>query len=305
MSNSQDFLTLVYTFLIMPELPEVEVIKNELKEKIVGLTFSDLKIKVPKLFQRNGHTEKDLVGAKIKDIRRRAKLIIFDLSNGISLVMHLKLTGQLIYEDKNTRVAGGHPIPPLNQPVPNKTTHLIFSFTNEGKLYFNDLRKFGFVKVVPTAQVERLKMIAEFGPEPFDPTFTADVFAQRLKKHSSQKIKPLLMDQKFLSGVGNIYGDEALWLAKIHPLKQAGDLRADEIKNLYQGLKDSLASAIKLGGSSHQAFLRSGGEAGLYLNFAHAYHRDGEPCDRCGTIMKRIKIGSRGAHYCPKCQKLA
>lgn len=288
----------------MPELPEVEVIKNELKEKIVGLTFSEIDIRVPKLFQGNGRTKKDLIGAKIKDIRRRAKLIIFDLSNGISLVMHLKLTGQLIYENKNTRVAGGHPIPPLNQPVPNKTTHIIFSFKDGGKLYFNDLRKFGFVKVVPTDQVDRLKMIAEFGPEPFDPKFTVEIFAQRLKKHPEKKIKPLLMDQKFLSGVGNIYGDEALWLAQIHPLARARDLSQEEIGKLYKGLRDALRRAIKLGGSSHQAFLRSGGEAGLYLKYAHAYHRDGEPCDRCGTIMKRINIFGRGAHFCPKCQKM-
>lgn len=288
----------------MPELPEVEVIKNELKEKIVGLTFSEIDIKVPKLFQGNGRTKKDLIGAKIQDIRRRAKLIIFDLSDGTSLVMHLKLTGQLIYENKNTRVAGGHPIPPLNQPVPNKTTHIIFSFRDGGKLYFNDLRKFGFVKVVSTDQVDRLKMIAELGPEPFDPKFTVEIFAQRLKKHPEKKIKPLLMDQKFLSGVGNIYGDEALWLAQIHPLARARDLTQEETGKLYKGLKDALRRAIKLGGSSHQAFLRSGGEAGLYLKYAHAYHRDGEPCDRCGTIMKRINILGRGAHFCPNCQKI-
>jgi len=288
----------------MPELPEVETIKEELKRKIVGLEFSGIEVLAPKLFQWNNLSQKDLIGAKIKNIWRRAKVLVFELSNSKSLVMHLKLTGQLIYEDKKTRIAGGHPIPPLNQPVPNNTTHIIFSFKNGGKLYFNDLRKFGWVKFLLSQRVSTLKEMAEFGPEPFDKDFTQEEFKSRLSKHPTQQIKPLLMDQKFVAGIGNIYSDEALWLAKIHPLRRVSTLNGGEISALYKGIRESLEKAIRLGGASRHAFVRTGGEAGLYLDYANAYHMTGKPCKRCKTPIKRIKIGGRSAHFCPKCQKL-
>lgn len=288
----------------MPELPEVETVKKELKEKIVGLEFSDIEVKAAKLFQWNNLSQKDLIGAKIKNIWRRAKILVFELSNGKSLVMHLKLTGQLIYEDKKTRIAGGHPIPPLNEPVPNKTTHIIFSFTNGGRLYFNDLRKFGWVKLLPSQKVSTLREMTEFGPEPLEETFTLEEFKKRLTKYPNQKIKPLLMDQKFIAGIGNIYSDEALWLARLHPLRRVATLSDEEISALYKGIKESLEKAIKLGGASRHAFIRTGGEAGLYLDYANAYHMTGKPCKRCQTPIRRIKLGGRSAHFCPKCQKM-
>jgi formamidopyrimidine-DNA glycosylase len=288
----------------MPELPEVETIKEELKRKIVGLELTGVEVRAPKLFQWDCLSQKDLIGAKIKNIWRRAKVIVFELSGGKSLITHLKLTGQLIYQDKKTRIAGGHPIPPLNFPVPNKTTHIIFSFTNGGRLYFNDLRKFGWVKFLPTSRVATLKEMAEFGPEPFDPSFTLGVFKERLGKHQREQIKPLLMDQKFIAGIGNIYSDEALWLAKIHPLRRVSTLTDGKISALYEAIRESLEKAIKLGGASRHAFARTAGEAGLYLSYANAYHMTGKPCKRCKTPIKRIKIGGRSAHFCPKCQKL-
>ncbi len=327
----------------MPELPEVTVVVNSLNKVIKGLVLKSVEYDWKPKFYWNGFSIKDIKGAKVKDVRRWGKVIIIDLvkagsvsnfppasarlrqkseRNGkssvnlravgnpsitatrFSIVIHLKLTGQLIYQDKQIRVGGGHPIPPLNTPVPNSTTRATFAFTNEGHLYFNDMRKFGWVKIVTSDEQSIKDAIGkiELGPDPM--TMIVSEFMARIKKKPQSRIKKLLMDQAFVAGVGNIYSDEALWRAKIHPKRSVVSLSDLEIKAIFKGLLDSFRLAIEKGGSSANSFVDGRGEKGLYLTFANAYHMTGTPCKRCKTIIVREKMDGRSAHYCPSCQKL-
>ena len=288
----------------MPELPEVTVIVNSLNRAIKGLVLESVEYDWKPKFYWGKFSIKDLKGAKVKEVHRQGKVIIIDLSNGMSVVIHLKLTGQLIYQDKKIRVSGGHPIPPLNKPVPNSTTRVIFAFTNEGHLYFNDMRKFGWVKITKSDEVSIKEAIGkvELGPDPME--MTEAEFLERIKKKPQARIKKLLMDQSFVAGIGNIYSDEALWRAKIHPKRSIASLSDSEIKAIFEGIQDSFKLAIEKGGSSANSFVDGRGEKGLYLSFANAYHRTGEPCARCGTKIVRQKMDGRSAHFCPKCQKL-
>ncbi len=289
----------------MPELPEVTVVVNSLNKAIRGLVLESVEYDWKPKFYWNGFLIKDIKGAKVNDVRRWGKVIIIDLSNGFSIVIHLKLTGQLIYQDEKTRISGGHPIPPLNSPVPNSTTRATFAFTNEGHLYFNDMRKFGWVKIVKSDEQSIKDAIGkiELGPDPM--TMTFGEFMARIKKKPQARIKKLLMDQAFIAGVGNIYSDEALWRAKVHPKRPVVSLMDMEIKAIFKGLLDSFTLAIAKGGSSANSFVDGRGEKGLYLTFAKAYHMTGKPCGRCGTPIVREKMDGRSAHFCPKCQLIS
>ena len=286
----------------MPELPEVTVITEQLNKKLRGLVLESIEYDWSKKFDWGKFSIKDLKGQKIEKVERAGKIVLIRLGNQITVLIHLKLTGQLIYQDAKTRVAGGHPIPPLNLPVPNKTTRVTFTFTNQGHLYFNDVRKFGWVKIVETSELKIKEAIGiELGPDPLEMDF--EEFRQRLTARGQSRIKKLLMDQTFISGVGNIYSDEALWNAKIHPRRSPASLSDSEVKALFEGIRESLNLAIEKGGSSVSAFVDSGGERGLYLSYAKAYHMTGKPCARCGTPIVREKIDGRSAHFCPYCQK--
>lgn len=287
----------------MPELPEVTVIVNSLNRKIKGLVLESIEYDWPKKFFWNRFSMEDLKGDRVEKVERAGKVVLIRLSGNITILIHLKLTGQLIYQDKKTRIAGGHPIPPLNLPVPNKTTRAVFEFTNQGHLYFNDMRKFGWVKIVESRESTVKEAIGtELGPDALEISF--DEFRQRLKAKSQSRIKKLLMDQSFVAGIGNIYSDEALWRAKIHPARAVVSLKSVEIKALYEGIRDSLKMAIEKGGSSANSYVDSGGERGLFLTFARAYHMTGRPCARCKTPIVRKKMDGRSAHFCPQCQKL-
>ncbi len=297
----------------MPELPEVTVIVNQLNQKLKGLVLESVEYDWPKKFFWGKFSIKDLKDQKVEKVERIGKIILVRFENRITVLIHLKLTGQLIYQDKKARVAGGHPIPPLNLPAPNKTTRVTFTFTGgvptssrlrgTSHLYFNDLRKFGWVKIVESEESKVKEAIGtELGPDPLEVSYGE--FRERLAKRGQARIKKLLMDQEFIAGVGNIYSDEALWRAKIHPRRSAASLSSGEIRGLYDGIRDSLNLAIDKGGSSANAFVDSGGERGLYLSFAHAYHMTGKPCERCGTPIVRSKMDGRSAHFCPNCQRL-
>ncbi|OGD86604.1 hypothetical protein A2870_03895 [Candidatus Curtissbacteria bacterium RIFCSPHIGHO2_01_FULL_41_11] len=300
----------------MPELPEVTVIANSLNKKIKGLTLESIEYDWPKKFFWNGFSVKDLKGAKVTKVDRRGKVVLIETDKNITILIHLKLTGQLIYQDKKMRIAGGHPLPPLNLPVPNKTTRVTFVFNNGGPtssvrlrsglrgtshLYFNDIRKFGWVRIVESGKLKVESFLEKLGPDALEISF--ENFSQRLASKGKVRIKKLLMDQTFVAGIGNIYSDEGLWRAKIHPARAVGSLSDSEIKALYKGLQESLKLAIEKGGSSANSFVDSGGEAGLFLTFAKAYHMTGKPCARCGTPIARKKMDGRSAHFCPACQQ--
>lgn len=285
----------------MPELPEVETIKLGLKDKIVGLKIADVEVRATKIFQGN---VKDVIGAKIKNIRRRAKILILDLDNGQSLVVHLKLTGQLVYHKDGLRATFGHPIPFAGTVLPAKTTHIIFTFNDESVLYYNDLRKFGYIKVVKTSEVEKLKVMEEFGPEPLTKEFTLERF-QEILLCRKMPVKFVLMDQTQVAGVGNIYANEALFLAGIHPTKKANTLTEEQIEKLYKTLLQVLKEGIKYGGSSENAYVNALGGLGKMQEHFRVYGRASQPCpNKCGGVVKRITLTGRGTFFCESCQKM-
>lgn len=283
----------------MPELPEVETIRLQLAKKIVGLKITDFEVDTPKIFSGN---KSQLLGRKIKGLRRFAKVLVIDLDSKLSILIHLKMTGQLIYQKGSERVAGGHPIPPLNLPVPNKTTHAVFTFDNGAKLFFNDLRKFGWVKLVDTKGQEIAELEKEFGIEPLSSKFTIEYFSEKLKKYKNRPVKLAIMEQSLTPGVGNIYASEALFLAKLNPNRKVSSLTNTEVWNLYSGVKNALAIGLKYGGASASSYIKPDGERGVYLDYANVYNKEDEKCKRCGAIIQKEKIGQRGTYFCPKCQ---
>lgn len=272
----------------MPELPEVETIKSQLTKKIKAKTIKKVKVKLAKMVRGASvkDFEKKVVGAKIKDIRRRAKLLIIELFNDYSLVIHLKLTGQLIFNQE-----------------PEKHTHIVYYFTDGSMLLHNDMRQFGYVKLAKTSELSKLFQKEKFGPEPLDKSFTLEKFKTILKEKRRAKIKPLLMNQTFIAGIGNVYAQEACFKAKIKPTRTAGSLTDKEIKDLYEGLKKILRESIKHKGSSIDLYVDVEGKQGGYAPFLKVYRREGQKCFRCDEKIKFIRLNGRGTCFCPKCQK--
>ncbi len=289
----------------MPELPEVETIKRGLEKGLVGQTISDIKIDWAKSFHSSAkEIQSHVIGSKIDGIDRRAKVLIIHLSGTYSLLIHLKMTGQLVWvKASGERSVGGHPSPSMVHELPDKSTRVIFEFKSGDKLFFNDQRKFGWIKLVESSMVYRDPLIKRLGPEPLSKDFTLDGFAKIIKRRPKSPIKPLILDQSTVSGVGNIYADESLHLAKIHPLRLAGSLTPAEIKRLHQAIIDIIKLGIKHGGSSVRNYVNHMGGKGDYLDLARVFRRQGQPCPVCGTEIKKTRVAGRGTHFCPKCQK--
>jgi len=369
----------------MPELPEVETVKRGLEKLLVGHTIKAVSSDWQKSFP-NSQTEVDqfLVGAKVANVRRRAKVLLVDLDTDYSLVIHLKMTGQLVYvknkqtEDRRTKIeeknpqssilnlqssepearfGAGHPNGSLVGDLPDNSTRVIFYLdanTNNGLvanarknrsteqnvarlrsvstadsdeavgqerwrsfglrpkagqsgpcLYFNDQRKFGWVKLYPTIEVPNIDFMKKVGPEPLDPSFTADAFAERIQKRANTTIKAALLDQTVLAGVGNIYADESLWGAQIHPATRVKDVPEKKLKKLFKELIFVLELSIEKGGSTDKNYVNAEGKKGSYIDFARVFRKEGTPCPRHpGTLIEKIRVAGRGTHVCPLCQKL-
>lgn len=281
----------------MPELPEVETIRRGLESFIKNAKITKVKVLCDKSFIG----PKELVEKQtIKNIRRKGKALLLDLENGITMMIHLRMTGQLIFRGDES-FAGGHPTDSFFTELPDKQTRVIFELEN-GTLFFNDQRKFGFVKVLETAEVENDKFIKSLAKEPWDITF--DEFKKNLMRHKSAPIKAVILDQKVIAGIGNIYADEALFYAKIHPSRATGSLSDAEIEKLLEGAKTVMQASIDSGGSTMKTYVKADGTKGDYLRlFAKVFRREGEPCERCGTEIIKIRVAGRGTHICPKCQK--
>ena len=281
----------------MPELPEVETIRRGLESFIKNAKITKVKVLCDKSFIG----PKELVEKQtIKNIRRKGKALLLDLENGITMMIHLRMTGQLIFRGDES-FAGGHPTDSFFAELPDKQTRVIFELEN-GTLFFNDQRKFGFVKVLETAEVENDKFIKALAKEPWDITF--DEFKKNLMRHKSAPIKAVILDQKVIAGLGNIYADEALYYAKIHPKHATGTLTDADIKNILEGAKTVMQASIDSGGSTMKTYVKADGTKGDYLRlFAKVFRREGEPCERCGTEIIKIRVAGRGTHICPKCQK--
>jgi len=265
----------------MPELPEVETIKRDLEKIIIGKKITEVCVHHPAVVRQPGieKFKKGLTGAIVKRVLRRAKVLILELSNGKSLVVHLKMTGQLVY------------------PGSGLKSRVSFHLSNGKILDFNDQRLFGELRVMDDWRT--LKFIQGLGPEPFD--INPGEFKEMLAKKKT-KIKPLLMDQTFISGIGNLYAAETLFRAKIDPERSAQGLSDGEKEKLFQAIKEVLQEAIHCGGSSVDDYVRVSGERGDYSRHHKVYARDGKPCFVCKTLIKRTALGGRGTYFCPKCQ---
>jgi formamidopyrimidine-DNA glycosylase len=300
----------------VPELPEVETIRRGLQKAIVSKTIAGVEIRVPKLFHGD---RKKIIGKKIKNIDRRAKQIIIDIEGENDLLIHLKLTGQLIYRDQlsviggpkktgngiratDNQIAGGHPSKDWFEELPNSTTHVIFDFSDGSKLFFNDLRKFGWIKIFNANELTSL-LAESLGVEPFDKKFTNARLAEIIKSKPRWNIKKVLTDQRLISGIGNIYADESLFWAKILPARLAKDITDPEILELHKAIIKSLEIGLKYGGSSENTYYKIDGTKGQAQKHFQVYTQGGKKCKRCNSIIKKIKLNGRGTHFCENCQK--
>jgi len=289
----------------MPELPEVETTVRGLNQKVLNRAFLDLWTDAEKLFKKPkgiNNFKKEIKGKKIIKVWRRAKNVIFELSDGYSLLIHQKMTGHLLIGKWALKDNIWRPVDKgsLNDPY-NRFVHIIFFFDDKSMMALSDLRKFAKVELWNTDEL--LKELVNLGPEPLEKSFTFNKFKDVLKNKKG-KIKTILMKPEIIAGIGNIYSDEALWWAKINPLKDVSKLNNTELKNLYVSIIKVLKSGVKLGGESFSDYRKPDGTKGDFDDERKAYKRAGERCLRCKeTFIKRIKIGGRSASFCPYCQK--
>lgn len=299
----------------MPELPEVETIRQDLRKKIInkkiiGVWLSEKAI----IKNKPADFAKIIKNNKFVDIERIGKLIIFVLPQNKYLLTHLKMTGQLIYRrklppplnlslgqgEKFELVAGGHPEPSVNE-LPNKFTRIIFDFVDNGELFFNDIRRFGYMQIVDQKGLEKVK--EKFGLEPLDKKFDFAYF-KKVLQNKNKPIKVALMDQDKIAGIGNIYASEICFEAKVLPNKKANKLTLKELKLLHSASKKVLKIAIKNRGTTFSDYVDVAGRGGYNISFLKVYDREGLKCKRGdGGIIKKLALGGRGSFYCPKCQK--
>jgi formamidopyrimidine-DNA glycosylase len=269
----------------MPELPEVETTVRALREPLVGETFTEARIYWPRHIDRpNPKSFQDrIAGLRVEEIGRRGKYLVFSLSGGETLIIHLRMTGHLSVVARDT------PVSPH--------THTILGLASGKELRFHDTRKFGRVYLVRDPQ----EVLGKLGPEPLEEDFTPEMLAQRMERRS-MRLKPLLLDQSFIAGVGNIYADEALFYARLHPERPADTLNDEEIASLHRAIQKVLRLGIAREGASIDRYRKPDGTRGDMQNAVAVFQRTGESCYRCGTPIKRIVLGGRSTHYCPVCQ---
>ncbi len=290
----------------MPELPEVETIRLGLGRLLPGKKVVAVDFNWDKSFPNTPlDVEQFIIGAKVIAVNRRAKVLLIDLSTRYTLVIHLKMTGQLVLRSVSERFGAGHPSASLVGDLPDKSTRVTLAFSDTSQLFFNDQRKFGWMRLMPTPEVMNLDFFKKVGPEPLSSDFNWQVMRDRLKKRPNSSIKAVLIDQTVLAGVGNIYADESLWGAKIHPNTLVKQLSAAQFHKLYDELVFVLNLAIAKGGSTDRNYVNAEGNRGSYLSFARVFRREGQACPRCGTIIEKIRVAGRGTHICPNCQSLS
>jgi formamidopyrimidine-DNA glycosylase len=299
----------------MPELPEVETVRRGLEQLIVGRKILAVKVLNDKSFQASaGDTKQFVVGAKVSSVRRRAKMLLINLSSDYTLVTHLKMTGQMVFRGEENWGAG-HPSDSFLAELPDRSTRVEFDLDGDAKLFFNDQRKFGWMKLMPTATVGEANFIKKLGPEIADfsgdltDTFDEQVmlaeFIERARRHQNSTIKATILNQEVVAGIGNIYADESLWAAKIHPLTRVKDLSNKQLQNILAAAVEAMETSLSVGGSSSRNYIKADGTRGDYLEkFAKVFNRAGQPCPRCGTEIVKLKVAGRGTHICPKCQKV-
>ncbi len=318
----------------MPELPEVEIVKRGLAELLLKHRVLNVTFDTPKSFPNaKDDVATFLIGGRVLDVRRRAKVLIIGLDTSYSLIIHLKMTGQLVYVSDRQKVqtnsksqtskkpstiydlpstapesplrfGAGHPSPSLVGPLPDRSTRVTLELDG-ANLFFNDQRKFGWVRLLPTIEVPNIDFMAKFGPEPLEGDFGSKDFILRMRRRARTSVKAALLDQTVIAGVGNIYADESLWAARIHPATKVGDITDARLAKLFEGLKAVLLLSIEKGGSTDRHYVDAVGRKGSYLTFANVFRLNGRPCPRHpGTLIEKIRVAGRGTHICPRCQIL-
>ena len=283
----------------MPELPELEALVRDLSPGLIGRTIVGIELHKEKLFAATpGLTLEDLVGKRVEHIWRRGKFTIWDLSDGLSLVVHLKLAGQLVHigADRKEIAHAGHPVPMWGAPMPHKSSHVVFCLDDGSILYLTDIRQFARLHLMPTERVATFIKGQRIGVEPLTRKFTAKQLGEKLKRRSIP-LKTTIMDQSVIGGIGNIYADESLWRARLHPMRPANSLSDAEVTRLHRAIRAVLDYAVREGA----AFVPHG-KAISDREFPYCHGRAGSPCPRCRTIIQKDYVGGRGTHFCPKCQ---
>lgn len=309
----------------MPELPEVETTVQGLQRKLSGLTILDVWSDLPKnTISRPDYRQtikylpfftsfkKTVKNKKVISVRRRAKNILIELEGGNTILIHMKMTGHLmignyIYNKQNNQWA---PAPDeknvaLRDPF-NRFLHVVFSLSNKKQLVFSDARKFGKITLLSTSDIHNSSHLGHIGPEPLETSFTNKKFADRLQTRPQGKIKQVLMDQAIVAGIGNIYSDEMLWIAGIHPLSRVNAIPPKLLQKLYTAMKKVLKNGIDFGGDSTSDYRDIDGKPGKFNYHHRAYQKTGAPCTypHCKGVIKRVIIGGRSAHFCPSHQKM-
>jgi len=286
----------------MPELPEIETIKLQLGKVLVGQRIVNV------IVNNNKSVRGDIGeirGRRVIGIRRMAKVLLIDLDGDLTIAIHLKMTGQLIYDDGKGRVAGGHPTGDFAGELPSKHTRVMIELTSPpATLYFNDQRKFGWMKIVESSKLKVESFIKDLGPEPLELKKDEVIKLIKLIKKSKRAIKLVIMDQKIISGVGNIYANDALWEARIRPQTVANQISVERLRILLKKIHLVLREGIKYGGATaaDSKFVNLQGMGGHYQDHFRVYDRRGLPCLKCQTEIKKITLGGRGTYYCSKCQ---
>ena len=351
----------------MPELPEVETVRRGLDRLIVGKVVRAVTHDTPKSFPNvAADAEQFLIGATIRSVRRRAKVLLIELDTDYTLVVHLKMTGQLVFVGHTLAVSsssprhprhadtseqslqsaelgqspqtssigqdhslastgrmtkstqaetasverevhwgGGHPNDSLIGLLPDRSTRVEMTFDDDSKLFFNDQRKFGWMKLFPTLEVPNIDFMQKVGPEPLEDDFTAAEFIPRVRRRAGTTIKAAILDQTVLAGVGNIYADESLWAARIHPSTRVRDMSDKQLAQLLVEIKFVMNLSIEKGGSSNHTYRDAEGNKGSYMQFANVFRRDGLTCPRHPDVsIEKIRVAGRGTHICPACQPL-
>lgn len=282
----------------MPELPEVQSLTSKLEKILPAKKFAKINIFNQKSF--TGETQ-SLLDTQVEQVRRKAKVIIIDLDNGLSLITHLKMTGQLIYLDDQIKLGGGHPTADWVKNLPSSHTRIEYIFADGSQLFFNDQRKFGWMRLVGEDELNQL--FAKTAPDVIDQQISSRYLLDKFSR-KTQAIKQAIMDNSLLAGVGNIYACDSLHLAQINPVRPAKSLSEEEVIRLTQAMKSVVNRAIELGGTTFDGkYVSIDGLAGGYQDELRVYGREGEECPRCGASIEKIKLGGRGTYFCSICQK--
>ena len=305
----------------MPELPEVQTVVSELNKKLPGRKIQRVAITMAKLVSVGPQTVSNirdvtqktvdefarlLKGRAFASVKRRGKMLIFDVDGPLTMLVHLKMTGQFIFEDKAQHAKTGGKYKILNRltaplvQLPCKFTHVTFHFTDGSTLFYNDMRQFGYLRIVKDVDIDKVAEFKNYGPEPLSKEFTFEDFQEALKNRKKIPIKLALMDTKIVVGIGNIYSDEILYHARVRPNYIVSQLSKKELKAVYDNIKPVLLAGIKYKGSSVGDFVRTDGKWGSMGKHHFVYGRKKQPCLGCGTIIKSIKLGGRTSCFCPK-----